>query len=131
MLPGKSASFGRNLGACRPRRRNNWRGGIRGRGRALDLRSRRCYLRRRSFTGANNPGDDFAYGHDITGLRVYTRENAIRWRLDLEHRFVRFYFQEWLTLNHALAFRLPPSHKLAAFLRHFESGHNNAESHKS
>jgi hypothetical protein len=62
-------------------------------------------------------------------LRVYPRENAFRRRLNLKHGFVRFYFQEWLTLSHTVAFRLPPSHKLTRFLRHFKSGHDNAKSH--
>jgi hypothetical protein len=95
----------------------------------MDLRLRRHYFQGRSFTGANNPGDDFSYRNDVAGLRVYTRENAIRWRLNLKHRFVGFYFQQWLTLSHTVALHLAPSDKLAGFLRHFESGHDNAESH--
>jgi hypothetical protein len=59
-----------------------------------------------------------------------SREDAVGRRFDFDDGFVGFNFEERLPFGDAVTFLLPPGNELAGFLRHLESGHNNAEGHR-
>jgi hypothetical protein len=82
------------------------------------------------FSRLQNPSDRLSNGNLGTGLLLYTSQHAITRRLDLHDGFVGFYFKERLALTDAVAFFLFPGDELSSLLRHFESGHDNADGHR-
>jgi hypothetical protein len=62
-------------------------------------------------------------------VRAHAGEDAIGRRLQLHNDFIGFDFEKRLALDHRLAFILPPGQELAGLLRHFKSGHHDADRH--
>ena len=83
----------------------------------------------RLFAGSHDPGDCLTHGNIGAGLRCDAGENAVGGRFDFHHRFIGFDFEKRLAFGDAVAFFLSPGNELAGFLRHLESGHDNAEGH--
>ena len=113
-LPGRRLIFARRCARVhsRPRR---WR--------------RRVALRRRRFTGSDDPRDNLPDGNIGSGRRFNPGKNSVGGSFDFHDCFVGFDFEERLALRDAVALLLPPGKELAGFLRHLESGHYNAEGH--
>src|SRR5436190_187398 len=85
--------------------------------------------RARRLTRRNEPGDGLPDGHHVTDLGADPGKDAFRLRLDLDHGLVGLDLQEHLAFRDALALLLSPGHELPGLLRHFERGHDNADSH--
>jgi hypothetical protein len=84
---------------------------------------------RRILASFNDPRDGLAHRYISAFGRFDSCQKAIRRRFDFDHSFISFYVEKRLALNDAIPFLLPPSQELSGFLRHLESGHNNAEGH--
>jgi hypothetical protein len=62
-------------------------------------------------------------------VRAHASEDAVGGRLQFHYDFIGFDFEKRLALDYRFAFVLPPGQELAGLLRHFESGHYDADRH--
>jgi hypothetical protein len=82
-----------------------------------------------AFPGPQDPGNRLPDWNFRSWLRLDASQHTFTRRFDLHHRFVSLNFKQRLALADSVAFLLQPGNELAGFLRHFESGHDNADGH--
>jgi hypothetical protein len=68
-------------------------------------------------------------GDHVPGLRFHAAEDPFCLGFDFDYGFVRFHFEQDFAFGDGFSFFFAPGDELAGVLRHFESGHYDADSH--
>ena len=99
------------------------------RARGVRSRLRGGVARGNALAGAEQPRNGVAHGDHVAGLRFHAAENAVRLGFDFDHGLVRLDFEQDFAFGDGFSFFFAPGDELAGVLRHFECGHDDADSH--
>ena len=87
------------------------------------------FARGNRFAGSEQPCDGLADGDNVAGLRRHAAERAVGEGFDLDDGFVRLDLKKDFAFGDGFAFFFAPGDELAGVLRHFQCGHDDADSH--